>query len=79
MNFKYLNISCVIVYMAALPLDIINKINSYIPTDKNFKSPTSDFIKREFDKHNNYYDVDRHDEPFNSFTGYWFHLYFFFF
>ena len=59
--------------MAALPLDIINNVKSYIPKDKNYKSPTSDLIKREFDENNNYYDVDRHDEPFNSFAGYWFH------
>ena len=42
--------------------------------DKNYKSPTSDLIKREFDENNNYYVVDMHDEPFNSFAGYWFHL-----
>ena len=39
--------------MAAVPLDIINKVKSHIPKDKNYKSPTSDLIKREFDENNN--------------------------
>ena len=62
--------------MTALPFDIINKIKSFIPRDKIFKSPTSELIKREFNENDNYYDTDRHDKPFNSFAAYWFHLYY---
>jgi hypothetical protein len=37
-----------------LPLDIVQKIKSYIPKDKNFKSPVVDSLQNVFDDYNMY-------------------------
>ena len=45
-----------------LPLDIVQKIKTYIPKDKNFKSPVVDSLKHVFNIYNMYH---KHPQLYN--------------
>jgi hypothetical protein len=54
-----------------LPLDIVQKIKTYIPKDKNFKSPVVACLKHVFDEYNMFI---KHP-PFYSMTFHEFYFY----